>query len=118
MFLNVLEQLYTDKCTVYEQVSAVDPETHRTRKFEKAVCKDVPCRISFSSISATDGENAKLVQSAKLFIGVETAIRPGSRVQVTRGDKVTDWTRSGLPAVYTDLLPHQEIMLVPFEGYA
>lgn len=111
----VIESLYEDTCTVYRSGTATNGA--RTSIVWTAVCEGIPCRLSFSSLSANAADNAdKVAQSAKLFVYPSADICEGDRIVVRRvtGD-VSAWERSGLPAVYPT---HKEIMLTPMEVHA
>ena len=58
---------------------------------------------------------AKLTQGTKLFIAPEIKIKPGSKIIVEQNGTTTEYSASGVPAVY---LSHAEIMLELFEGWA
>jgi hypothetical protein len=85
---------------------------------EVRVLEDLPCKLSFSSLGAVNqaDDAAMIVQSVKLFCDDELTVKPGSKIAVTRGGIVTEYSQSGEPALYPG--SHLEIMLVPFEGYA
>lgn len=109
--------LYEDTCTVYAQTEEIDPETKRTKKAWHAVAEGIPCRLSFSSISAaSSGDGAdKAGQTVKLFTAPDTDIKPGSRLHIVRATGASsDWSMSGVPASYQT---HCEYMLSPLEVY-
>jgi len=108
---------FDDTCTVYVESNVTDPKTHRTTKSQKAVYTDIPCRLSFSSVSVDVAMNADRVsQSVKLFVAPDVSVPAGSKIHVKqRSGRETDWKRSGLPASY---MTHQEIMLEPYEVHA
>ncbi len=109
--------LYEDVCTVYAQTEELDPETKRTRKTWRAVAEDIPCRLSFSGISAaSSGDGAdKATQSVKVFTAPDVEIKPGSRLHIVRASgAASDWSMSGVPASYST---HCEYMLSPMEVY-
>lgn len=54
-------------------------------------------------------------QSVKLFISPDIVIKAGSKIIVTQHGRTTEYSNSGVPAVYPT---HQEIMLTLFEGWA
>lgn len=112
-----IQSFFDDVCTVYYQTNVTDETTHRTRKSITAVYTDIPCRLSFSSLSAvSSGTAPQLQQSVKLFTAPDVDIKPGSRIHVVRSTgAVSDWKLSGLPAVYET---HREIMLEPYGEYA
>lgn len=109
-----IESLYEDKCTVY--TSSYNDDTGDVTW--TAAGEDIPCRLSFSSLAPnTQGEAADTVnQTVKLFLSSGVDVPGGSRIVVTRSTgHVSNWQRSGLPAVYQT---HQEILLSPMEVYA
>lgn len=111
-----IESMYKDTCSVFEQKKVKDPITHVTDFEEVEVYTNVKCRLSFSTIQGTSkGDVSSLVQITKLFISPEVDIKPGSKIKVTREGATTDYTRSGVPAIYSN---HQEIVLEPFKEYA
>ena len=111
-----IEQTYERKCTVYEYKSVKDDD-NITRKKEVAVLTEIPCRISYKSITNTNVSNSVAQQSivTKLFISPDVEIKSGSKIVVTKGDLVETYQRSGMPARYDT---HQEIMLANFERWA
>ena len=76
----------------------------------KELYKNIPCRLSFKSISQTEQtENmAKTSQVVKLFIAPEVYVPPGSVIEVTQNGVTRKYKHSGISAVYTN---HQEIIL-------
>lgn len=108
--------MFEDTGTVYEQTERVD--NGRTKKTLECIYQDIPCRLSFSSISTTtagDGAN-KAPQTVKLFVAPDVAIKAGSRIHVVRATgAVSDWRSAGRPADYQT---HREYLLEPLEVYA
>lgn len=88
-----------------------------TSQKEVLVKKDIPCRLSFSSASATleSGSAAGVVQTVKLFLAPEVVLRPGSKIEVVQNDRTECYSQSGKPAVYSS---HQEVVLELWKGYA
>lgn len=113
-----IEKLYEDVCTVFILEDYKDPITKITKKQERALFENQPCRISFKNLSTTvktDGP-AEVVQVTKLFIAPELKIPAGSKIVVTqKSGRTTEYSYSGVPAVYPS---HQEIILKLFEEYA
>lgn len=112
-----IEKLYNDKCNVYEYISYIDPVTKRTKHKEDIVHEDIPCKLSFKTITSTtinDGVG-KIGQAAKLFINPEIEIKSGSKIVVTRNNKVKEYKNSGEPAIFAN---HQEIILELFEKWS
>lgn len=119
MFLSAkshIESLYEDTCTIYK-ASAVKAGG-RTSTTWTAAYEGIPCRLSFSSIApGTASDTADEVnQTVKLFVSPSVDVPDGSRIVVKRSTgHVSNWSRSGKPAVYPT---HQEIMLAPLEVHA
>lgn len=113
-----IEKLYEDVCTVFILEDYKDPITKITKKQERALFENQPCRISFKNLSTTvktEGP-AEVVQVTKLFIAPELKIPAGSKIVVTqKSGRTTEFSYSGVPAVYPS---HQEIILKLFEEYA
>ena len=112
-----LERLYHDKCTIYNKVEVFDAETKQTSFGSEVTEVDIPCRVSFSSIAAVQQGEATpaLAQAVKLFLGPNIAVKPGSRIVVTRGGSKTEYRASGQPARYAS---HQEIALELADDFA
>lgn len=112
-----VEMLYEDTCTVYERKAVRDEDTHLTGWQESVVLEDQPCKLSFEKVSQVEQTDsaAELVQSIRLFISPDIAIKPGSKIAIEHLGKITDYTYSSAPAIYTT---HQEILLDVFERWA
>lgn len=114
-----LARLWTDRCSLYIQVKTTDPGTNITRFSEQPLAEDLPCRLSFKSLSAARaGPAAAVSQQTVLFLAPQPAIPAGCRIVVRRGgDPARElvFGRSGLPGIYSH---HQEVPLEPFRGYA
>lgn len=111
----VISSLYEDTCTIYQ--SAAIEKDGRTSRIWAAVCEDIPCRLSFSSVAAnTAGDADSVSQTAKLFLSPLIDVPEGCRISVKRstGD-VLQFACSGLPAVYQT---HREVVLAPLEVHA
>ena len=109
-----IESQYDAICDIYEYGKVT--KGNITKNHETSKGQAIPCRVSFEEIYAnteTDTEN-KVVQKIKLFIKPELIIRPGSKIVVTRKNRVTSYKNSGEPAVYDT---HQEIMLDNWKGW-
>lgn len=113
-----LARLWTDRCSLYIQVKNTDPGTGITRFSEQPLAKDLPCRLSFKSLSAAKaGTAAAVSQQTVLFLAPQPAVPAGCRIVVRRGgDPARElvFGRSGLPGIYSH---HQEVPLEPFRGY-
>lgn len=78
--------------------------------------EDQPCKLSFETLTSSTGDPVATVsQSVKLFISPDVVIKAGSKIIVTQHGRTTEYSNSGVPAVYPT---HQEIMLTLFEGWA
>lgn len=114
-----MEQLYTDRCTIFIQQEAEPSDDCLTRFEDKAVYTDQPCRVSFSSLNAAAGDPVAAVsQSVKLFVSPALVIPPGSRIDIVRPCEVSrtlHYKASGPAAVYPT---HQEIPLELAGRYA
>ena len=114
-----LERLWKDRCTVYHKVKVKDPDTKLTDFDEKPLLQDQPCKLSFETLSSTDGDPvATLTQSVKLFISPDVEIPAGCKIVVTRFndlERTFTYAKSGEAGVFTN---HQEILLEPWKGYA
>lgn len=112
-----VEMLYEDCCTVYERQDVIDKETKVSKKEPIAVLKDEPCRLSFTTLEATEQANpaAEKKQVVKLFLRPEVEIKEGCKIDIVHQGKMFEYARSGIPAMYTS---HQEIVLKSFERWA
>lgn len=111
-----LERLWKDRCSVFVQTEETDPSTKLTDFKETPLFEDQPCKLSFSTLSATSGDELPAVaQAVKLFLSPEVDIPPGSKIVVKRSDREFIFSRSGEPGIFSD---HQEILLTKFKGWA
>lgn len=110
------ESTYEGKADVIEHQKVKDSKSKLTAYKDIAVLKGQPCRLSFSKIAAVvQGEAAaKTEQTTKLFISPDIRIKPGSKIIVTQNGITTEYTYSGVPAVYAT---HQEIILELWREY-
>ena len=112
----VIESTYEDVCNVYEYKQTTDPITNITKPAETLMLGNQRCRISYKTINPTgSGETATATQSVKLFIAPDADIKPGSKIVIAHCGRNMEYSNSGIPAIYDS---HQEIMLVPFRGWA
>lgn len=113
----ILQMLWKGKCTVKVRQSRINPITKRTEFDEVTTYTDEPCKLSFETISSTDENSnaASITQKAKLFIGPDVIIPPGSKITVTQNGRTVDYEQTGEPAVYTN---HQEIILNLFKEWS
>jgi hypothetical protein len=113
---NALKTLWKDTFAVVEWGEVTKPNG-ATGFGEIPVLTNEPCKLSFSTIKETNqnDKNAAVVQVTKLFCDNLLTIKAGSKITVTRGGNVFEFAQSGLPAIFSN---HQEIVLVPFAGWA
>ena len=90
-YRKALQSLWTGVCTVYVRVPSPtpDPATGRTVWAVEAVAEDVPCRLSFETLSETQDESsaAKVTQSVKLFLDPAVPLPAGSKLTVTQNGR-------------------------------
>lgn len=110
-----LERMYQGRATVIEYQKVKD-EWGMTNFQEVTVLEDQPCKLSFETLTSSTGDPVATVsQSVKLFISPDVVIKAGSKIIVTQHGRTTEYSNSGVPAVYPT---HQEIMLTLFEVWA
>ncbi len=112
-----IEDTYEGSATVVEHKKARDKETKLTDYEDVMVLENQPCKLSFANITAVDSDKsaASTRQTVKLFISPDVTIKPGSKIIVTQSGVTTEYTHSGVPAVYAT---HQEIVLDLWERWA
>ena len=114
-----LELLWRDRCTVIQRQKVTDPETNLTDFQEVPLLENVPCKLSFETLTSTDGEPVAAVQQAvKLFLSPDVVIPAGCKIIVARPNDLARefvYASSGEPGVFTD---HQEINLQLFQRWA
>lgn len=105
-----IERTYIGVMTVLEYKSVKDPVTKITRTQWVIVLENQPCNLSFENITtAVQTEAAATIsQAVKVLVSPDVTIKPGSRLKITQNGVTTEYTSSGIPAVYPT---HQEIML-------
>ncbi len=113
-----LARLWTDRCTIFVRREVTDRQTHLTDFEEVPLAEDVPCKLSFQTISAAGGDEVASVQQVtKLFLSPDLEVPAGCKIIVTRPnetERTLTYTRSGEAAVFTN---HQEIMLELFRRW-
>lgn len=114
---NALKLLWKGLCDVFVLKGDTDTSTGRTVQKEIEILHGEPCRVSYSSISATKSESeaANVPQIIKLFISNSIDIPEGSKIVVTQEGRAEIYRRAGKPAVYST---HQEIILESFKEWA
>ena len=112
-----IESTYFGTLTVMEMKKIKDEDSKLTKTEPVVVLKNQPCRLSFETLKATiqSDSAAAITQVTKLFVSPDVSITPGSKITVTQEGMTTDYTSSGVPAVYPT---HQEIILELFERWA
>ena len=112
-----IEATYFGTLKVTEMQQVTDERSKLTKDEEVVVLENQPCKLSFETLKAavqTDSA-ATITQVTKLFVSPDISIRAGSKITVSQDNVNTDYTCSGVPAVYPT---HQEIILELFEEYA
>lgn len=114
-----LERLWKDRCSVFVKEKVTDPTTHLTDFEEKPLLQDQPCKLSFETLTSTNGDEVATAQQVvKLFLSPDVKVPAGCKIVVTRPndmERTFTYARSGEPGVFSN---HQEIMLEPFRGWA
>lgn len=114
-----LEQLWRDRCTIYVQAESTDSVTHLTDFDEKPLIQNQPCKLSFETLTSTNGDGVATIQQVvKLFLSPDVKAPAGCKIVITRPnetERTFTYARSGEPGVFSN---HQEIMLEPFRGWA
>lgn len=116
-YQDAIKKLWDGLCDVFVQEADTDKASGRTVQKEVIKLQKEPCRVSYSSISATSpqSEAAAVRQVIKLFISKDVDIPEGSKIVVTQEGRTETYRRTGKSAVYS---VHQEIMLELFKEYA
>lgn len=112
-----IEATYFGTLTVTEMKKEKDAKSKLTKTEPVVVLENQPCKLSFETLKAaaqTDAA-AAVTQVTKLFVSPDVTIRAGSKITVTQDGVTTDYTSSGIPAIYAT---HQEIMLDLLERWA
>lgn len=117
MVRKVIESTYHGTLTVTEMQKVKDERSKLTMSAPIVVLENQPCKLSFETLkSATQSASAaSIMQVTKLFVSPDISIKPGSKITVSQDDVTTDYTSSGVPAVYPT---HQEIILELFKEFA
>lgn len=113
----VQESAYFGIMTVIEHQKVKDERSKLTSFKDVVVLENQPCRLSFETLQTTvqSDSAATITQATKLFLSPDIKVRAGSKITVTQDNVTTDYTYSGVPAVYPT---HQEIILELFERWA
>lgn len=117
MVRKVIESTYFGILTVTEMQQVTGGRSKLIKSEPVIILENQPCKLSFETIKATEQSDsaAAITQVAKLFVSPDISIKPGSKITVSQDNVTTDYTYSGVPAVYPT---HQEIILELFERWA
>ena len=112
-----IEATYFGTLTVTERKKEKDERSKLTKDVEVVVLENQPCKLSFEKLQTAiqSDSAATITQGTKLFVSPDISIKAGSKITVSQDDVTTDYTCSGVPAVYPT---HQEITLELFKDYA
>lgn len=112
-----IEATYFGTMTVTEMKKVKDIKSKLTTNQPIVVLENQPCKLSFETLNtAAQSESAATVtQVTKLFVSPDISIQAGSKITITQAGSTTDYTCSGVPAVYAT---HQEIILELLERWA
>lgn len=112
-----LQSLWKGKMTVIIRTQTKNETTKQNEFSETVLFENEPCRLSFSSITPTENSvgAAETAQSVKVFCSQTLDIPAGSKLVIEQNGRVSEYSKSGEPAVYTY---HQEIPLKLFERWA
>ena len=101
-----LARLWTGRCTI--TVLAPEERGNQTVLAESTLAADVPCRLSYETVTAADGSDdaTTVLQAVKLFLSPELRIPAGAQIDVTQNGVTERYAMSGQAAVYS---AHQEI---------
>lgn len=112
-----IEAMYDGVLSVTEHHKVKDEKTKLTKYQDVVVLTDQPCRLSFERLQTAiqSDSAASVAQTTKLFVSPDIVIKAGSKITVEQAGVTTDYTCSGIPAVYDT---HQEITLDLFEDWA
>jgi CMP-2-keto-3-deoxyoctulosonic acid synthetase len=111
-----IEATYDGVLTVTEHQKVKDEVTKVTGYKDVVVLTDQPCRLSFERLQTAiqSDSSASVAQTTKLFVSPDIVIKAGSKITVTQAGVTTDYTCSGIPAVY---MTHQEIIINLFKSW-
>ena len=112
-----IESTYDGVATIIEHHKIKDEQSKLTYFKDKVILENQPCKLSFKNLStAKQGESAATItQTIELFISPDITIKPNSKIIVTQAGVTTDYTYSGVPAVYDT---HQQIILELFTEWS
>lgn len=112
-----IEATYFGTLTVTEMQKVKDERSKLTKDKAVVVLENQPCKLSFEKLQTAiqSDSAATITQVTKLFVSPDISIKPGSKLTISQDNVTTDYTCSGVPAVYPT---HQEIILELFERWA
>lgn len=112
-----IEETYFGTLTVTERKKEKDERSKLTKDVEVVVLENQPCKLSFEKLQTAiqSDSAATITQVTKLFVSPDISINAGSKITVSQDNVTTDYTCSGVPAIYPT---HQEIILELFKDFA
>ncbi len=112
-----IESTYDGVLSVTEHKKVKDESTKMTSYQDVVVLDAQPCRLSFEQLKTAiqSDSAASVAQTTKLFVSPDIVIKAGSKITVVQAGVTTDYTSSGIPAVYDT---HQEIIIDLFKDWA
>lgn len=112
-----IEATYFGTLTVTERKKEKDERSKLTKDVEVVVLENQPCKLSFEKLQTAiqSDSAATITQVTKLFVSPDISINAGSKITVSQDNVATDYTCSGVPAIYPT---HQEIILELFKDFA
>ena len=111
-----IEATYFGTLTVTERKKEKDERSKLTKDVEVVVLENQPCKLSFEKLQTAiqSDSAATITQVTKLFVSPDISINAGSKITVSQDNVTTDYTCSGVPAIYPT---HQEIILELFKDF-
>lgn len=104
-----IEELYLDRCDIYEYQMVVSDDDYTTGMQKVLVHENVPCKISYKATGQTHDDVVDTrFQVTRLIINPDIEVKAGSCIVVTRNGVSTNYKNSGQPSIYFN---HQEIGL-------
>lgn len=112
-----IEATYFGTLTVTERKKEKDERSKLTKDVEVVVLENQPCKLSFEKLQTAiqSDSAATITQVTKLFVSPDISINADSKITVSQDNVTTDYTCSGVPAIYPT---HQEIILELFKDFA
>lgn len=76
-----LERLWKDRCSIFIREEVTDPVTHLTDSEEKPLLQDQPCKLSFETLTSTNGDEVATAQQVvKLFLSPDVKVPAGCKI--------------------------------------